>query len=127
MADALNVLGKKLLPCSTNPMTGFFRDGCCRTGRDDTGAHIVCTQVTEEFLEFSMEAGNDLSTPHPEWDFPGLKPGDRWCVCAARWVEALEAGVAAPVYLSGTHIAVLEFVSLEELKRHAVEEKETRG
>ncbi|MCC6547775.1 DUF2237 domain-containing protein [Candidatus Sumerlaeota bacterium] len=120
MRESLNVLGRKLEPCSGTPLTGFYRDGCCNTGPEDFGAHIVCTQVTAEFLEFSKATGNDLSTPHPEWLFPGLKPGDRWCVCASRWMEAYEAGVIGPVYLEGTHIALLEFISLAELKKHAV-------
>lgn len=120
MRQSLNVLGRKLEVCSASPLTGFYRDECCNTGREDHGAHIVCTQVTAEFLEFSKTTGNDLSTPHPEWLFPGLKPGDRWCVCASRWIEAYEAGVIGPVYLEGTHIALLEFISLDELRKVAV-------
>lgn len=114
----LNVLGGELETCSRNPMTGFYRDGCCNTGPEDIGAHLVCSQVTEEFLEFSRAAGNDLSTPRPEFGFPGLSPGDRWCVCAARWKEALEAGVAPPVVLEATHVNTLDFVSINDLKRH---------
>ena len=120
MRQSLNVLGRKLEVCSASPLTGFYRDECCNTGPEDHGAHIVCTQVTAEFLEFSKATGNDLSTPHPEWLFPGLKPGDRWCVCASRWIEAYEAGVIGPVYLEGTHIALLEFISLDELRKVAV-------
>ena len=116
-----NVLGTELETCSMEPLTGFYRDGCCRTGRDDLGIHTVCTQVTAEFLEFSREVGNDLSTPIPMYDFPGLQPGDRWCLCAQRWQEALEAGMAPPVVLEATHISTLEFVDLEDLRSHAVE------
>lgn len=114
-----NVLGDALLACSYAPLTGYFRDGCCRTDEDDLGSHVVCTKVTAEFLEFSAARGNDLSTPRPEFRFAGLKPGDRWCLCATRWVEALQAGVAPPVVLDATHARVLDFVSLETLKRHA--------
>jgi uncharacterized protein (DUF2237 family) len=102
-------------------MTGFFRTGCCETGPEDSGSHTVCAQLTAEFLAFSKEAGNDLSTPVPEYGFPGLKPGDRWCLCAARWQEALDAGVAPPVVLAATHEEALEVVSLEDLKAHAAE------
>ncbi len=116
-----NVLGGELEVCSHNPTTGFFRDGCCRTGADDVGLHLVCTRVTEEFLIFSKAHGNDLSTPVPEWDFPGLQPGDQWCVCVERWKEAFEAGAAPPVVLAATHISTLEFVSLEELAQHAAQ------
>jgi uncharacterized protein (DUF2237 family) len=116
---AKNVLGGNLETCGTDPMTGFFRDGCCHTGADDVGIHIVCAEVTGEFLEFSRRRGNDLVTPMPQFGFPGLKPGDRWCLCVERWKEALEAGVAPPVVLEATHMSTLEFVSLEELKAHA--------
>ncbi len=119
--QAKNVLGTDLEMCSTDPMTGFYRDGCCRTGGDDAGLHLVCTQVTAEFLAFSKSAGNDLSTPNPMFDFPGLKPGDRWCVCAQRWKQAMEAGAAAPIVLAATHISMLEFVSLEELREFALD------
>ena len=102
-------------------MTGFYRDGCCNTGEEDLGAHVVCAEVTEEFLAFSRAAGNDLSSPVPWMGFPGLTPGDRWCVCAARWREALEAGQAPPVILAATHERALEFVSLDDLKRHALD------
>ncbi|HEX8197148.1 MAG TPA: DUF2237 domain-containing protein [Pyrinomonadaceae bacterium] len=115
-----NVLGEKLEDCSRDPLTGFFRDGCCKTGPNDTGSHTVCARVTAEFLEFSRAGGNDLTTPRPEFNFPGLKPGDSWCVVAARWREALEAGVAPPVNLNATHQAALNYVSLEDLKKHAL-------
>lgn len=114
-----NVLGGPLKPCSRDPLTGFFRDGSCRTCEEDVGCHTVCTEVTAEFLAYSKAAGNDLSTPLPEYGFPGLKPGDRWCVCAARWAQALADGVPAPVVLSATHERTLEHVPLEELERHA--------
>src|SRR5207248_10490056 len=101
--DDRNVLGGKIAPCSTSPRTGFYRDGCCNTGPEDLGLHVVCVQVTAEFLAFARSRGNDLVTPAPEYGFPGLKPGDRWCVCAATWREAYEAGTAAPVVLAATH------------------------
>lgn len=103
-------------------MTGYYRDGKCNTGGGDYGAHVVCAQVTAEFLTFSKQRGNDLTSPVPQFNFPGLKPGDRWCLCASRWKEALDAGVAPPVVLAGTHISALEYVSEEELKQYAVEE-----
>jgi uncharacterized protein (DUF2237 family) len=115
-----NVLGTELRCCCRDPMTGFYRDGYCRTGPDDVGLHTVCVEVTEEFLDFSVLDGNDLVTPMPEWGFPGLKPGDRWCVCVTRWKAALEKGRAAPIDLEATHSSVLEFVDLEDLKAHAV-------
>ncbi len=115
-----NVLGHELKPCCQDPMTGFYRDGFCRTGAGDVGLHTVCAQVTGDFLEFSRRMGNDLSTPRPEWDFPGLRPGDRWCLCVNRWREALEAGKAPPVLLESTHESALEFVDLEVLQRHAL-------
>ncbi len=115
-----NVLGGVLLACSYAPLTGFFRDGCCRTGADDLGTHVVCARVTAEFLQFSLERGNDLMTPRPEYRFAGLKPGDRWCLCALRWVEALEAGVAPPVVLEATHDRVLDLVDLDVLRKHAL-------
>jgi uncharacterized protein (DUF2237 family) len=117
----LNVLGTPLAPCSMDPLTGFYRDGCCKTGKDDTGSHVVCCRVTAEFLAFSRSRGNDLSTPRPEYQFPGLKPGDQWCVCAVRWREALEAGVAPRVVLEATHEAVLRFVAITDLERHAID------
>ncbi|WP_197136460.1 DUF2237 domain-containing protein [Crateriforma conspicua] len=121
MAKAKNVLGGELQTCSTDPMTGFYRDGCCNTGGQDTGLHVVCSQVTAEFLEFSRQRGNDLTTPNPMFDFPGLQPGDRWCLCAARWKEAFDAGMAPSVVLESTHISALEFANLDELKQHAVD------
>jgi uncharacterized protein (DUF2237 family) len=114
-----NVLGTDLQPCCFEPITGFFRDGYCRTGVDDDGVHIVCAEMTKEFLEFSKIVGNDLSTPVPDFDFPGLKPGDRWCLCVSRWVEAWKAGVAPKVILEATHLSTIEFADLEVLKRHA--------
>jgi uncharacterized protein (DUF2237 family) len=114
----LNVLGTELVPCSYDPLTGYFRDGCCRTDESDAGSHLICTRVNAEFLEFSRLVGNDLVTPRPEWRFKGLQPGDRWCVCATRWRQALLAGVAPPVVLESTHEKALEFVSLEDLQRH---------
>ena len=115
-----NVLGEPLISCSTSPLTGFFRDGCCRTGPDDVGVHTVCAVMTPEFLEFTVTAGNDLVTPHPEWNFPGLVAGDRWCLCAARWLEAFHAGKAPPVVLEATHEKSLDVVPFELLKKHAV-------
>lgn len=119
--QAKNVLGTDLETCSVRPLTGFFRDGCCNTGREDFGLHLVCTEVTAEFLAFSRERGNDLSTPNLPFGFEGLKPGDRWCLCVTRWKEALEAGQAPKVSLEGTHMSALEFVDLEDLQRHAVD------
>jgi len=117
---ARNVLGTQLMPCSKKPMTGFFRDGCCNTSAEDLGAHTVCVELTAEFLSFSKEAGNDLSTPRPEFGFAGLKAGDRWCLCAARWAEALEQGKAPRVVLESTHERTLQFVSLAALQQHAI-------
>jgi uncharacterized protein (DUF2237 family) len=114
-----NVLGGPLKSCSTKPMTGFFRNGCCDTCEEDVGCHTVCVEVSSAFLQFSRVAGNDLSTPHPEFDFPGLKPGDRWCLCASRWLQALEHGMAPPVSLASTHERTLEVVPLELLQQHA--------
>ena len=111
-----NVLGGQLLACSFSPLTGFFRDGCCTTGPQDLGRHVVCAKVTEEFLTFSLRQGNDLITPMPQYRFPGLEPGDRWCVCANRWLEAYHAGCAPPVFLEGTHHSVLRTISLEVLR-----------
>ncbi len=118
---ARNVLGERLQSCGEAPVTGFYRDGCCNTGADDFGRHTVCALMTAEFLEFSRSRGNDLSTPMPELGFPGLKPGDRWCLCAARWKEALDAGMAPRVVLTATHEATLELVALDDLKRHAID------
>lgn len=115
-----NVLGTDLRCCCRDPLTGYYRDGYCRTGPGDTGLHTVCARMTAEFLEFSLAAGNDLSTPHPEWGFPGLQPGDKWCLCVTRWQEALEAGVAPPVDLEATHASALEFVDREDLQAHAL-------
>jgi uncharacterized protein (DUF2237 family) len=118
---ARNVLGEKLQSCSERPKTGFFRDGCCNTSAEDVGVHTVCAVMTAEFLEFSQAQGNDLSTPHPEFGFPGLQPGDRWCLCAPRWREALDAGRAPRVVLGATHEASLEFASLDDFKKHAID------
>jgi uncharacterized protein (DUF2237 family) len=116
-----NVLGERLEVCSMSPMTGFFRDGCCDTGQEDVGSHTVCAGMTAAFLAFSKSRGNDLSTPMPEFGFPGLKPGDRWCLCAPRWQEALEAGQAPRVVLRATHEGALSYCSLTDLKRFAVD------
>ena len=118
--SAMNVLGGPLATCSTAPMTGFFRDGCCNTGPGDRGLHFVCAVMTEEFLVFTQAVGNDLSTPRPEYRFPGLKPGDRWCLCVSRWKEAFDAGCAPKVNLDATHVSALEFVDLDDLRAHAV-------
>lgn len=120
LTPAKNVLGTELKTCGLKPMTGFFRDGCCNTNDDDLGAHTVCAVMTAEFLAYSKEQGNDLSTPRPEFEFPGLEPGDRWCLCAARWVEAFEAGRAPRVVLESTHERTLEFVSLATLQHYAI-------
>jgi uncharacterized protein len=116
-----NVVGGELLPCSADPLTGFYRDGCCATGPDDVGSHTVCAVMTAEFLEFSAGVGNDLSTPRPEWGFAGLAPGDRWCVCAARWREALDGGCAPAVVLGATHARALDVVAIEDLIAHAAQ------
>ncbi|MEG4200186.1 DUF2237 domain-containing protein [Microcoleus sp. Pol12A5] len=121
VTEATNVLGGKLETCCTSPMTGYYRDGKCNTGGGDFGAHTVCAQLTEEFLQFTKSNGNDLMTPVPEFNFPGLKPGDCWCLCASRWKEAMDAGVAPPVVLAATHALTLEYVSLDELKQHAAD------
>jgi uncharacterized protein len=121
MAEDTNVLGGRLEPCSVEPRTGFYRDGCCNTGPEDLGLHVVCARMTAGFLAFSKAQGNDLSTPQPGVGFPGLKPGDRWCLCAARWREALDAGVAPPVVLSATHEETLAVVPLDALKKHAID------
>jgi uncharacterized protein (DUF2237 family) len=121
MKSGKNVLGGELGTCSTDPMTGFFRDGCCNTGVDDEGLHLVCAVMTDDFLKFSKARGNDLSTPMPGYRFPGLRDGDRWCLCVLRWKEAFEAGKAPKVVLSSTHMSTLEFVDLEDLKRFAVD------
>ncbi len=116
-----NVLGEPIAICSITPMTGFYRDGCCNTGKEDAGSHTVCTVMTAEFLAFSKSCGNDLTTPVPEFGFPGLKPGDRWCLCAPRWQEALEANTAPRVVLRATHECALTYCSLADLKRFAVD------
>ncbi len=124
MSEAKNVLGAKLQPCCKFPMTGFFRDGYCHTGPEDIGRHTVCIRTTAEFLEFSREAGNDLTTPRDDLDFPGLIAGDQWCLCALRWQEAFEAGAAPQVILSATEESALEVIDLEALKKHAADEKQ---
>ena len=120
-AKDVNVVGGELQRCGTGPTTGFYRDGCCATGPEDVGSHTVCALVTREFLEFSERAGNPLATPQPEFDFPGLKPGDAWCVCAARWLEAERAGVAPPVNLAATHEAALDVVPIDVLVEYAAD------
>ncbi|MBK9120566.1 MAG: DUF2237 domain-containing protein [Phycisphaerales bacterium] len=117
---ARNVLGSELQACCTAPLTGFYRNGYCHTGPGDLGVHVVCAEMTAEFLAFSRERGNDLSTPRPEFGFPGLEPGDRWCLCAQRWQEALEGGCPPPVVLTATHMAALEYVNIDDLRTHAV-------
>ena len=117
---ALNVLGTPLLACSFDPLTGYYRDGCCNTDHNDHGSHVVCAKVTQAFLDFSVSRGNDLVTPRPEFRFAGLKAGDRWCLCARRWLEAFEAGVAPPVVLAATHRKALEIVSIEQLQACAL-------
>ncbi len=119
--ESRNVLGGELVPCSNQPLTGFFRNGCCETSAEDLGLHTVCAVMTAEFLEFSASVGNDLATPHPDNLFPGLKPGDRWCLCAPRWKEALDAGVAPPVVLEATHEETLAITPLGVLKDYAVD------
>ena len=121
MEARINVLGEPLVPCSENPVTGFFRDGCCNTSREDLGLHAVCIRVTADFLEFSKSRGNDLSTPNQEFGFPGLRPGDQWCLCAARWQEALEADAAPRVLLQSTHAAALRVIKLKNLKKFAID------
>lgn len=120
MTVARNVLGDELMPCSIEPLTGFYRDACCNTGPEDLGLHVVCAEMTQEFLAFSAAVGNDLSTPQPMHGFAGLVPGDRWCLCAARWQQAFEAGVAPPVVLASTHQAALDVCRLEDLKANAL-------
>jgi uncharacterized protein (DUF2237 family) len=121
MTDERNVLGGPLEPCGTDPLTGFYRDGCCSTGPGHVGAHTVCAVVTAEFLAFQQTVGNDLSTPRPELRFPGLQPGDRWCVVAARWQQAYEQGAATPVVLASTHARALDLIPLAALREHAVD------
>lgn len=117
--EALNVLGTSLAPCSYDPLTGFYRDGCCNTDDHDRGSHVICAKVTQNFLEYSLKQGNDLITPRPEYRFAGLKVGDRWCLCALRWKEAFDAGVAPSVVLECTHSKALDFVTLEQLQSSA--------
>ena len=117
----LNVLGTDLVPCSHDPLTGFFRDGCCHTDGDDLGKHIICAEMTKNFLEFSASVGNDLTTPRPEMRFPGLVPGDKWCLSAQRWQQALDAGVAPPVILASTHMLAIEWVARSDLLKHAID------
>lgn len=121
MSHATNVLGEPLQTCSTDPMTGFFRDGCCHTGPHDHGLHVICAVMTQEFLEFSKSRGNDLTTAMPQYDFPGLKPGDHWCLCALRWKEAYDEGCAPKVNLHATQVTALEYIDLDQLKAHALE------
>jgi uncharacterized protein (DUF2237 family) len=121
VADDLNVLGGILDPCGMDPVTGFFRDGCCTTGPEDLGSHTVCAVMTQKFLDHQQRVGNDLSTPRPEYRFPGLRPGDRWCVVAARWLQAYHDGVAAPVVLASTHQRALDLIPLDVLREHAVD------
>lgn len=125
MKRGKNVLGTELEDCSLDPLTGFYRDGCCRTGSEDLGLHTVCIQATKEFLAYSKEVGNDLSTPIPDYGFEGLKPGDQWCLCVSRWKEAFEAGRAPKVNLKATHISALEFVDLKDLQAHALKDRES--
>ncbi|MEM7469114.1 MAG: DUF2237 domain-containing protein [Pseudomonadota bacterium] len=121
IAESINVLGEALQGCSDNPKTGFFRDGCCNTSDEDLGSHTVCVEVNDRFLEYSRFRGNDLSTPRPEFGFPGLTEGDRWCLCAARWLEAYEQGMAPRVFLMGTHQKALDIVPLETLRKFAAD------
>jgi uncharacterized protein len=118
-AQALNVLGTALVPCSYDPLTGYFRDGCCNTDEEDAGTHVICARVSQAFLDYSLQQGNDLITPRPAHRFAGLKPNDRWCLCALRWKEAFKAGVAPPVVLASTHARALGFVTLAQLQAHA--------
>lgn len=121
MKEIKNVLGSALISCSMSPLTGFYRDGCCKTGNEDTGTHTVCAQITNEFLAFTKSRGNDLETPIPVYNFPGLKEGDFWCLCVLRWKEALKAGKAPKIKLEATHAKSLEFVVLNVLKQYAIE------
>ena len=119
---ALNVLGLPLVPCSLDPMTGYYRDGCCNTDAHDLGSHVVCAVLSDEFLTFSKLRGNDLSTPRPDYNFPGLKDGDQWCLCALRWKEAFSEGLAPPVRLESTHQRALDFLTIEQLREYATQE-----
>lgn len=119
--ESLNVYGETLESCSEDPVTGFFRDGCCNTAQEDMGMHTVCVQLTDDFLKFSKRMGNDLSTPHPEFNFPGLNAGERWCLCATRWLQAYKAGCAPQVHMRSTHFRTLEIVDIKLLKEHALD------
>ena len=119
--EAKNVLGGELEPCSIQPLTGYFRDGCCKTDETDSGLHLICAKMTQEFLTYSRAHGNDLTTPAPQYGFPGLKPGDRWCVCARRWMEAYEAGMAPPIFLTATHENALRYLPLERWREFSAE------
>lgn len=119
--DALNVFGEKLIPCSLSPMTGFFRDGCCNTNKKDSGSHTVCIEVSQAFLEYSRFQGNDLSTPNPEFGFEGLAPGDKWCLCATRWLQAYEQNMAPKVHLTRTHYKALDIIPLAVLREYAAD------
>jgi len=119
--ESLNVYGEPLEACSDDPVTGFFRDGCCNTSQQDMGIHTVCVELSDDFLKFSQRMGNDLSTPHPEFNFPGLKAGDRWCLCATRWLQAYKAGAAPKVHMCSTHFRTLEVVDIKILKAHALD------
>ena len=121
MEESLNVFDEPLEPCGQDPVTGFYRDGCCNTSDDDFGSHTVCVALTQEFLEYTRFRGNDLSTPRPDYGFPGLKPGDSWCLCAGRWLEAFDDGMAPRVYVRRTHKRALEIVPMEKLKRHGID------
>lgn len=127
MKEARNVLGGMLQVCSVSPLTGFTRDGRCHTGSQDVGSHTICAQMTEAFLEYSQSRGNDLVTPAPEYDFPGLREGDRWCLCATRWLEAAEDGMAPPVVLEATHVRALENITLADLEYHALRHSDCPG
>jgi hypothetical protein len=121
MMESLNVLGTELEACGVKPLTGFFRDGSCNTSKQDVGSHTLCAVMTQDFLEYSRDRGNDLITPQPAYNFPGLKPGDRWCLCAGRWLEAFKAGKAPRVVIRATHQACLQIVSLDDLKQYAID------
>lgn len=127
MSDARNVLGTLLQVCGVSPMTGFVRDGLCHTGQEDIGSHTICVQMTDAFLQYSLNRGNDLVTPAPEYDFPGLREGDRWCMCASRWLAAAEDGVAPPVILEATHIRALQVTTMADLEYHGLRAKELPG
>ncbi len=123
MEEVKNVLGEKLVSCSTDPMTGFYRDGCCNTGPKDNGTHTVCARMTQDFLDFTKSKGNDLSTPRPKWNFPGLKAGDYWCLCVLRWLEAHVKDTAPPLLLEATHEKTLEYVPLASLRSYQIQDE----